>query len=81
MLVMMNKKCMCINFHKTLDYQISKEKHDFFPLFHALALEEGEDEQAKQLNEMKTMIEKILKRFEEEVRNSKLAIHDPLART
>ena len=55
----MNKRC---EFHKTvLDYQISKEKHDFFPLFHALTLEEGEDEQAKQRDEMKTMIEKFWK--------------------
>ena len=54
--------------------QISKEKHDFFPLFHALALEEGEDEKAKQLDEVKTMVEKILKRFEEEVRKRKLPI-------
>ena len=64
-----------------LDYQISKEKHDFFPLFHALALEEGEDKQAKQLDEMKTMIEKILNRFKDEVRNSQLVIQDPLAHT
>ena len=45
------------------------EKHDFFPLFHALALEEEVDEQEKHLDELKSMIEKILKRFEEEVRN------------
>lgn len=67
-------------FHKTYDIihvsQISKEKHDFFPLFHALALEKEEDKQAKQLDDIKTMVEKILKRFEEEVRNCRY-YHQP----
>ena len=78
-LVVMNKRC---EFHKTvLDYQISKEKHDFFPLFQTLALEEGDrgwTSKTAWWNE--DYDQEILKRFEE-VRNSKLVIHDPLAHT
>ena len=39
----------------------------FFPLFHALALEKKEDEAEKQLKELRNMVEKLLKRNEEEV--------------
>ena len=39
-----------------------------------MALEKEEDKQAKQLDDVKSMVEKILKRFEEEVRNCKLTI-------
>ena len=45
------------------------EKHDFFPLFHALELEKEEDKTEKRLDELKNMVEKILKRFEEQVKD------------
>ena len=48
--------------------QIREGKIDFFPLLHALALEVEEDETGKQLDELKQMVERVLKRFEEEVR-------------
>ena len=50
--------------------QIRAGKLEFFPLLHALALEDEEDETGKQLSELKTMVEKVLKRFEEEVRRA-----------
>lgn len=40
---------------------------DFFPLFHALDLKDEADETGKQLDELKTLVEKVLKRFDEEV--------------
>ena len=52
-----------------IDFQIKREKHDFFPLFHALELEKEEDKTEKQLDDLKNMVEKILKRFEEQVKD------------
>ena len=48
--------------------QVHAEKAEFFPLLHALALEEKVDETGQQLDELKNMVERVLKRFEEEVR-------------
>ena len=48
--------------------QIRDEKFEFLPLLHALALEVEVDETGKQLEELKSMVERVLKRFEEEVR-------------
>ena len=47
--------------------QIRDGKIEFFPLLHALALEVEVDETGQQLNELKAMVERVLKRFEEEV--------------
>ena len=48
--------------------QIRAGKIEFFPLFRALALDEEVDETGKQLDELKTMVKRVLMRFEEEVR-------------
>ena len=48
--------------------QIHAGKIEFFPLFRALALKEEVNETGKQLDELKTMVNRVLKRFEEEVR-------------
>ena len=50
-----------------IDFQIKREKHDFFPLFQALELEKEEAKIEKQLDALKNMVEKIVKRFEEQV--------------
>lgn len=47
--------------------QIRKEVITFFPLLQALAIEKEEDETKEMLNELKSMVESVLKRFEEEV--------------
>ena len=52
----------------TIIIQIQDGKIEFFPLFRALALEVEVDETGKQLEELKSMVERVLKRFEEEVR-------------
>ena len=52
-----------------IDFQITREKYDFFPLFQALELEKEEDKTEKRLDELKNMVEKILKRFEEQVKD------------
>lgn len=49
--------------------QIKDEEIDFFPLFHALALEEVEDGTAKQLDELRNMVKGVIKRFEDDVSN------------
>ena len=49
-------------------FQIRFGRIEFFPLLQALALEVEEDETGKQLDELKMMVEKVLMRFEEEVR-------------
>ena len=51
-----------------ISVQIRAGKIEFFPLLHALVLEDEEDETGKQLDELKMMVEKVLKRFEEEVK-------------
>lgn len=40
---------------------------DFFPLLHALDLKDEADETGKQLDELKTMVKRVIQRFDEEV--------------
>ena len=47
--------------------QINEGKFDFFPLLHARCLEREEDETAKQLEALRTMVTSVLERFKEEV--------------
>ena len=59
----------CLEIYLMIDFQITREKHDFFPLFQALELEKEEDKTEKQLDALKNMVEKILKKFEEQVKD------------
>ena len=47
--------------------QIDEGKFDFFPLLQAQCLEREEDETAKQLEALRTMVTSVLERFKEEV--------------
>ena len=58
--------------------QVHEEKIDFFPLLHALALEKEEDETGKQLEELKAMVERVLQRFEEEVKKATISSEAPV---
>ena len=50
-------------------YWITEKNHDFFPLFRALALvQEEEDTIRKQFDELNSKVDKILERFEQEVK-------------
>lgn len=47
--------------------QLKEQQPDFFPLLQALVLETEEDETAKQLDQLKAMVQDVLVRFRAEV--------------
>ena len=53
--------------YDSVSLQISEGKIDFFPVLQAQCLETEEDETAKQLESLRTMVTSVLERFKEEV--------------
>ena len=56
-----------ICFYFIFSFQIDQGKFKFFPLLQARCLETEEDETAKQLEALRSMVTSVLERFKEEV--------------